>query len=125
MAENEIETLVRTTLQTKIISALKDAPEAIEAMIEAALSKPVDEHGGRPTGYGTKVPYLEYLTGEIIRNAAAVAIRKVVADMEPQIDAAVRKRLTADDVAKALVETALGVTKEDWRLNITFGKAGK
>lgn len=120
----ELEAVVRQSLETTILNALKSAPEAIDAMVHAALiDKKVDSVSGRIDGYhGTKVPYLEYLTGEAIRSAADASIRKLVAEMAPQIEQTIRSQLTSETVVQAFLKTLLRSTESEWQLRVEFGK---
>lgn len=119
---DELETIIRTTLQAKILTALKEAPEAIDAMIEAALSKPINEDGTN-SHWGTKIPYLEYIAGETIRDAARRAVVDVIAEMAPAIKDTIRTRLSATDMvdafAKALVDASV---TNDWKIKVVFGQ---
>lgn len=121
---DDLDTTIKTILQAKILAALKTAPEAIDAMVEAALSKPVDEMTGSvDRGYGRKVPYLEYVTGSTIRAAADAAVRDLIKEMQPQINTAIRKRLTADDLAASMIRKMMDITTDEWRINVNFGKS--
>ncbi len=122
-SDDEIDAIVRTTLQTKILAAIKSAPEAIDAMVQSALEKPVDALTGRTDGYrDSKVPYLEYLVGQTIRDAARGAVQKVIVDMTPTIEDAVRKRMATDDLARSMVKAFTDATALDWKVNVTIEK---
>lgn len=119
-ADSDIETIVKTTIQTRIVAALTDTPETISKLVEAALNKPVDPNTGRHDGYASKVPYLDYLVGDLIRDAARAAAFAVLRDSQPQIEAAVRAHLTMDDMAKAITTAVVGAAGEDWKVKISF-----
>lgn len=121
-SEDDINAIVRTTLQTKILAAVKSAPEAIDLMIKAALEKPVDPMTGKNDGYGgyNKVPYLEYLTGEVIRDAVRTAVGKHIQELLPAIETAVHARLTADDMARALTKAMVDATSKDWQIKVSI-----
>lgn len=126
MADTEIEALVRTTLQTKIIAAFKDTPTLVDTMVQAALSKPVDKETGRVDGYGSKVPYLEWITGEMIREAARNSVREIVRGMSADIDAAIKEKLQSGALAEAMQAAFIKAAIDDeWRINISFDKEEK
>lgn len=75
---DNVELTIKTLIETQIIQALSNAPEeAIEKLVKAALSKPVDDNGNE-RGYGSKMPYIDYLVGSEIRDAARRAVSKIV-----------------------------------------------
>lgn len=112
---------IKALLQIKILSALKNAPEAIDAMVASALNKPVNL-SGRHEGYGTKIPYLEYITGEVIREEARKAVIEVVEELKPQIKNEVRERLSSDTIIDSFCSALIGATKDAWRINVKFKK---
>ncbi len=120
---DNIKALIETTLKAEIAKALNQAPEAIEKLVQAALSQPVYSNGEiESRGYspGNKMPYLDWLVGSEIRRATEGAVRDAVAACEPSIKAEVAKRLNAENVVDAFTEQILGTVKEDWRLNVNF-----
>lgn len=120
MADTDIEAILRQQLQTRIIEVLQGTPEMIEAMVKAALSKPVDPHSGRPDGYGTRIPYLEYLTGEVIREAARKSVMSQIEEMREQIDGIVREHIKGDDFVKAISSAFLKAAEDEWRIRVSF-----
>lgn len=117
--DQEINTLVKTIIETRVIEGLKSAPEAIDALVKAAISQPVDRSGNFQ-GYGDKMPFLEYLTGQMIREAASVAVSKVIQEMQPTIEGNVRKWLTQDRVAEAMTIAFVKASADAWRINVSF-----
>lgn len=121
MSNTDVDTIVKTLIQTQIIQALKTSDDAIDIMVQAALSKPVDESTGSPDrGYGKKIPFLEYLVGDCIRDATIHAVRKVLAESSDQIEASVRTGLNADSVVAAITKSLVKSVNEDWRINVSF-----
>ena len=101
------------------MKALNAAPEAIEKLVKAALSKPVDKDG-KFDGWGDKMPYLDYLVGNEIRDAARMAVRTVVKEQTPTIEAEVRKGLTSESVVAAVTKAIIGVADQDWKIDVRF-----
>jgi hypothetical protein len=117
--------IVKTIIQTQVLQALKNAPEAIDAMVKAALvDMQVDPATGRTDGYyGSKVPYLEYIVGSAIRDAAHKAVATVIAERQPAIEAAIRKRLSADDMVQSMAKAfTKAAVDESWKIEINFEK---
>lgn len=119
MTTPDINTMVKTMIEAEIVKALNSAPDAVEKLVKAALSKPVDENG-KVDGWGNKMPYLDYLVGNEIRNAATAAVRTVVAEQAPKIEAMVRAGLTSDSVVAAVTNSFVKAAENDWRIIVNF-----
>lgn len=101
MSNTDIEALIKTTIQTKVIEAFNQAPEMVEKMIEAAFSKEVNQHGGKPDAWASdKMPWLEWLVGEQIRRAAQDVMKEYIQS---------NKHLIEDKVKRAVVGADFGV----------------
>lgn len=119
-----VEDDIKTLLQVQIIKALKDSTSAIDSLVQAAMSKPVSSDTGRTYGYGNKVPFLEYLVGETIRDAARASIFKIMQEeWQGKIDAEIRERLRLDAFADSFTQAIQLQLKEDWCINVNFVKA--
>jgi len=112
---------VKAMIQAQIIATLNSAPEAIEKLVKSALSLPVDKHSGDPNKYyGDRVPYIDYIVGEEIRTATRAAVKKVIMESVPLIEAEVRKGLTADSVVAALTKSFVEAAEQEWRIRVNF-----
>lgn len=121
MANDELNVMVKTLIETQVIQALNSAPEAIEKMVKAAMSDSVDPRTGTRDGYSSqRVPYLEFMLGNEIRSAAQTAARKVILEMMPNIEAEVRKGLSAESVVAAVTKSLIGTAEQEWRINVKF-----
>ncbi len=123
MQTGEISALVKASIEAKILEAFKQTPEYIDALVSAALNQEVNEHGGKPDGYGRhKMPYLTWLVGDQIRAVARAAVIEHIQRMDSQIREAVQQRLTAGDLVDAFAKSIIGATNHDWKVNVQFGK---
>ena len=125
MANETLESTIKTLLEAQIIQALNSAPEAIEKMVKAALAKPVDANGYSEgqrdyTSYRGTMPYLDWMVGQEIRNAAQAAAKKVIQEKMPDIEAEVRKGLSSESVVAAITKSLVGAAANDWRINVSF-----
>lgn len=120
--DDTIKNIITTTIQTKVIEALNDTPEAINKLIAAALNHPVDASTGQTNGYSyNKVNYIDWLIGNELRTAAAQIVREVVKEQgREQLAALIRAKLSSEAVADAFTDAVLGVTDKDWDLNVQF-----
>lgn len=120
MPEMTIQDHVKTIIQTQVIQALNSAPEAIEKLVKAALSKEVDRDTGKDGYSAYRVPYLDWLVGDEIRTAATFAVREVIKERKEQFKEFVRKSLSSQNVvdlfAKAVAETA----EQSWKIDVKF-----
>lgn len=119
---NMVDTTIKALIETQVIQALNSAPEAIEKMVKAAMSEPVDPRSGSKDGYHStqRVPYLEYMVGEEIRSAARTAARKVILEKMPDIETHIRAGLSADSSVAAIAKSLVGVIDNDWRIEVKF-----
>jgi hypothetical protein len=121
MDSKTVETTIKTLIETQIIQALNNAPEAVEKMVKAAMSEPVDPRSGKNDGYSShRVPYLEYMVGNEIRSAATEAARKVIQEKMPDIEAEVRKGLSSESLVAAVTKSLIGVAEQEWRISVKF-----
>lgn len=121
MAVDEIQEVIKRTIQTQVVQALNSVPEAIDKLVKAALSDQVGRDG-RPTSYGG-MPYLDYLVGEEIRRAARAAVCQVLEDKSTDIEAAIREALSDQDIARAVAKAVVGTAEQDWRIDVQFKPA--
>lgn len=121
MNEDTIKSLVETTLQTQIVKAFHEAPEAIDKLVLAALSQEVNEYGGKPDYHSRdKMPYLQYLVGDTIRGIAHQSVKTTIEERKGEIEEVVRSKIKSEDLVNAFMEKLLGVLNEDWRVKINF-----
>lgn len=121
MSMDNINAIIETTLKAEIIKALNAAPEAIEKLVKAALELPVNEHGSKPDQWTrTTMPYLDWLVGDEIRRAARMAVQEVVKANEPEIHAAVKRRMSADTIVDAFAKHLVKTADEDWKIEVKF-----
>lgn len=124
MSADNINEMIKGIIEAQVIQALNSAPEAIEKLVKAALSRPFDA-SGKYDGYGNKMPYLDYMVGEEIRRAATDAVRKVVADSADKIEAEVRKGLNSESIVASMTKSFTQAASENWRINVSFDKEPK
>ncbi len=104
---DDIEALLKASIQTKVIEALNSTPDMIEKLVEAAFHKPVNEHGQKPTGYGRgseEMPYMEWLVGNEIRNAARSIVREYVANHQETIRKKIHEAIEGGDFASPIIK---------------------
>jgi hypothetical protein len=119
----DVKSIIETTLKTEIVKALNAAPEAIEALVKAALEQPVYSDGAISKQYGfgeQKMPYLDWLVGDQIRMAARRAVQEVVEENKGKIHEAVKRRMSADDLADAFAKHLIAAADQEWKIDIKF-----
>jgi len=121
MNDEAIKELVQNSIQVSIVKALNETPEAIDALVQAALQKEVNEHGDKPDYRSErKMPWLEWCVGEHIRNAARSAIIEAVKLRDEDIKTAIQEKINADSVVDSMIKSILGMIDREWSLEITF-----
>ena len=122
----DIEEILKATIQTKVIEAFNEAPEAIEKLVQGALRKEVDQHGSKPSGrYGeTKMPYMDWLVGDEIRRAVSVEVREYVGSHKTDIAKKVQEAICSADFGPSLSSTVSDVLSKDyhWNVNLNINK---
>lgn len=120
---DDIEAMIRTTIQAKVIEAFNAAPEAIEKLIAAALEQKVDQYGMKPEGYrrDEAIPYLDWLVGSEIRMATQGAVREYITEHKETIKAQIAQAIGKADFASAIGERMADVLAEDhrWSVDVT------
>ena len=115
--------LVKSVIQTQIISAFNSGPELIEKLVKSALSAPVGEFNGRvnTAGFGeNKIPYLDWLVNDTIRQAALEAVTKIVRESSEDIEKAVRASLSSETVVSAFSKAIVNTVDSAWKINVSF-----
>jgi hypothetical protein len=118
--DTTVKNIIETTLKVEIVKAFNSVPEAIEKLVEAALGQEVGEEGGPSKYGGTKMPFLDWLVGDQIRRAAALAVREVVKEREGEIREAVRAKLSTSDIIDEFTKHVLKTASDDWRISVKF-----
>lgn len=124
MADPTLKALLDQHVQATVIDALSGAPDMIEALIKSTMTEPVDPTTGRkPDGYhasGRAVPWLEYVTGSVIRDAVKAAIIRSMVERQPELQAAVEAAIRTEEIASELARTLIDkadAAGESWRWN--------
>lgn len=120
MNNQDIQNLIKATIEANVVQALNTIPEAIDKLVKAALEKPVDKNGRNDGWSSDRMPYLDWLAGEEIRSAARSAVRKVIQERTENIEQAIRNNLTQDSIVSAITRSLIGATEQDWRIDVTF-----
>lgn len=110
--------LARHAIAQKITEAMVGADDAIRAICAGALAVKVDSEG-KVGGYRADIPYVEYLTGQLIRKAAHEALTKRIEELVPAIEREVEKALRASvkETAQALTRSFVDRAKDKHAVN--------
>ncbi len=118
----DVKAVIETTLKAEIVKALNAAPDAIEKLVNAAISAPVDKlTGSNDRGsWGEKVPYLDFLIGDEIRRAARDAVQEVFAANIDMVKAAVKAKFSTDSIVDAFAIALVETGRKDWNIKVQF-----
>lgn len=118
-----VEPIIREQIAAAVVAQLGDTTELVRKMVMVSLSKKVDEEGNvNSSSYYNKHDLIESLAGKAIREAAAAAVRKVIADQQPAIEKAVADHLrkSPKETAAAIVAAFAKGVGSDYRLTAKF-----
>ena len=116
---SDIAELIRASIQVKVVEAFNSTPELVEKLIAAALSKEVNPNTGQVPGYhDKKVPYMEWLVGEEIRQAVRKCLHEYVEQHTEVIQDKVAAAIRGADFSETLAKTLGAVLTEAWRWNV-------
>jgi hypothetical protein len=120
--DDTIKNIITATIQTKVIEALNDTPEAVGKLIAAAINKPVDSVTGRGDGYMSRaVPYIDWLIGQELRDAARLIVAEVIKNQQREmLTEMIKARLSSDKIAESFVDSLMGSTGREWDIRVTF-----
>lgn len=118
---NDIEAILKATIQTKVIEAFNKTPEMIDKLVEAAMSKEVNQYGVKPSGYDDKkMPYMEWLVGEEIRKAIAESMREYVNNNKDVIRDRVAESIKNAEFGNTLADAVANIMSEEWRWSVSL-----
>ena len=118
---SDIEDILKATIQVKVIEAFNSTPEMIEKLVCAALSKEVDQYGEKPRqlSFGTTtMPYMEWLVGFELRNAASECGKEYIASHKDEIAERVNKSMESGDFITPMANVISNVLSEEYRWNV-------
>ena len=115
-----IDEMTKTIIESQIIQAFRDSPEAIDELVRSALNQEVNDYGSKPSYSESKMPYLEYAAGNVIRNVATKAVRDRINELQPEIEKVVREKLSSDDLVNSFADNIVKTIQKEWRLTVDF-----
>ena len=119
--DGEIEKMVKTSIELKILEAFKETPDLIDDLVKSALGMEVNDFGGKPNGYHeAKMPFLSWLVQDSIQKIASQAVRDHCETLEPLIKNQVQQKIATSDFADALTDAIVKNIKDGYSVNISF-----
>lgn len=123
--QDVIEPIIKAEITKAIVEAMGPRAQLLQNAIAGLLNMKVDEKGS-PSSYGSSRPWIDWMIGSQIRNAAEEAIKQHIAEhgdqLKKQLAAELQKRNSP--LVRQLIEGMVGaMTHPDalkWRLNVTF-----
>lgn len=118
-----IEPIIQAHITKAVIEALGGSKQILEQAIAHVLNLKVDENG-RPRGYSSDKPWIEWAIGDVLQKAARAAIEEAMAGQSEALKKSIASQLTRRNspLAKQLAEQlVLGVSSPEtlkYRLTI-------
>lgn len=123
--QDVIEPIIKAEITKAIVEAMGPKQALLQTAIANLLNMSVDSDG-KPSSYGHSRPWIDWMVGKQIRDAAEQAIKSHIADHGEQI----KKQLAAEmakknsPLVRQLVEGMVGaMTHPDalrWRIKVEF-----
>lgn len=121
--EKMVEPIIRDQIAAAVVSQLGNTDELVAKMVRLALSVKVNSDGV-PDKYSSynKHDFVEAIAGKAIREAATQAIRQIVEDQKPQIQAAIEGELrrAPKKTAKAILAAFVEGVQRDYSIKADF-----
>ena len=121
-----INPIIQAHVNEALLRALDGPDKIVTAAILQCLNISVDDQG-KPTTY-RGVPWIEWVIGESVRNAAKAAIVEQLAKHGDKLKATLARQMSMKNspMVKQLVEGMVGaMTTPDtlkWRINVSYDK---
>jgi len=114
--KNELDASIKALIHTKIVDALSASEEYIDALVRSVLEAEVDSAGRKPdASTTTRMPWLESLTRQKIREYARRALEKALEEAfvakQAELKAAIKARLSSDDAAEQIASCLVQVCR--------------
>lgn len=125
----DVKTIAQQMIKTQLIAAMSSGPQIIEDLVASALTGEVDAAtGGVPGRHSyssNKMPFIDWLIGERIRQTAREAVHEVMTEKQDEIKKMVKEKFDTGAAADAVVEALIGSNfdRDKWRINIAFQKS--
>jgi hypothetical protein len=118
------EDLARQVIAVKVTEALSvGSSEAVQRLVMAALTRQVNpENGNEPRSYDPKCSWVEFVAGDLIRQATKQVLTERVEAMKPAIKTMVEAELKRNtkSIASALVDAYAAEAKSGYRLTVAL-----
>lgn len=120
---DDIQEILNSAIKTKVVEAFNQTPDMIEKLVRAAFEKEVDQYGTKPTGYGAeKMPWIDWLVGDEIRNAAQEAVKDYMAEHKEAVQAKVKSAIENGDFGNQIGDTIARIMADEYRWSFSIGQ---
>ena len=120
-----VQPIIQAKIEAAIVSALADEKGLVEKTVAAALSQKVDSEGKvNSSDYQNKQTRVEYLSVQLVQQAAKDALARWVSENQKQIEKAMYEELSrksqTSKLVKAILAGLVDSTKSQWRFDVSF-----
>ena len=125
ITEDLVQPIIQAKIEAAIVSALADEKGLVEKTVAAALSQKVDSEGKvNSSDYQNKQTRVEYLSVQLVQQAAKDALARWVSENQKQIEKAMYEELSrksqTSKLVKAILAGLVDSTKSQWRFDVSF-----
>ena len=125
ITEDLVQPIIQAKIEAAIVSALADEKGLVEKTVAAALSQKVDSEGKvNSSDYYNTQTRVEYLSVQLVQQAAKDALARWVSENQKQIEKAMYEELSrksqTSKLVKAILAGLVDSTKSQWRFDVSF-----
>lgn len=114
------EEMAREAIAARLTEALVGANDSITKIVAAALSQKVNDKGVVGSSYENRIPFVEWLAHDLIRQTVVEVLKAKIDAMRPSLQKAIEAELknTVKGTAKALVNAFASQATSTWGLKV-------
>ena len=117
----DFEQMAREAIAVRLTESLIGSDEVIQKIVAAALTQKVNEKGVVGSSYDNKIPFVEWMAHDLIRQATIDVLKARAEALKPALEKAIEAELkrTTKNTAKALANAFAVNAVNSWSLKIT------
>ncbi len=114
-----IKPIIEAKINTAIVEALEGRESIIEDVVTKMLNEKVDERGEK-SRYSSSIPFIQWLCENAIRDAAKQAVKNYISSSNETLINIIQEILKTNtkSIAASLINSFINATKSDWTMKV-------